>query len=102
MLERIIKTKKELHEWEFVGLFGHIVREREFHDGRVVQILYHPKCGKYSDIVTKVLVKRYTKVCPCCGKIEVIRKEYGLYYIPRACCIEEMKEMEKIWKSFKL
>lgn len=93
--ERLIKNERELLQYDYVTSYGGPLYEESFYDGDVTLLLFHPKCKKDSDVITQIYKNDITTICPCCGKREVIHREYILYYIPRRIVEERREEMIK-------
>lgn len=53
----------------------------KFSEGSVVDKRKHKDFDTTKgNVITQVFMKEYTHTCPCCGKSEVIKREFILFY----------------------
>lgn len=67
----------------------------KFSDGSVVDKRKHKDFDTTKgNVITQVFMKEYTHTCPCCGRSEVVKREFILFYTKDSI-------VAKFWKNVK-
>ena len=69
------------YDFQCIKVVDGILSVRDYCEGPVVNVLkhkdYHTSKGKP---ITKILMKEYYSTCPCCGRSELVKREFVFFY----------------------
>lgn len=69
------------YNYGYVKSFGGYLNTDSFFEGPVIDRRKHKDFDTTEgNVITQIFMKEYTHTCPCCGKSEVIKRDFILFY----------------------
>lgn len=93
----LVRIKAAVQPFDFVCIrrIKGFINADKFLEGPVVDKIKHKDFDTTKgNVITQVFMKEYTHTCPCCGRSEVVKREFILFYTKDSI-------VAKFWKNVK-